>query len=383
VFGALRKRAVDERKPGRRFADIQSGDNAYELVAAVADDQVVGPKFHADRVGDLDEQTVTTSVAPRIVYGLEAVNVHEGKCEWLFCTSRPGDLTVELHEPCAAKVRTGQVVHSRMLAVSGRRVAVGERGAAIKACLGAFACPRSTVRERVATIESGLQARAGSCLTILRRSLPIIGGVAPRERWVVDRSRGVGSGGELLEPLGGVVPLFGISIAPISGLVSHLTNRIALLTGEVALFSCAVSLIAGEVSSNRNVIPLAASPIPRFSRGLGVLRFFGSARIIRVNHDAASHARVARTLGAAAAHLSNGGTREVSAVRSLVHPYPAAAQLIPGGASSWPTSESPMIAASDKHPNATLPGVLPQPLLGADDGIRTRDPHLGKVMLYR
>ena len=30
-----------------------------------------------------------------------------------------------------------------------------------------------------------------------------------------------------------------------------------------------------------------------------------------------------------------------------------------------------------------MPGAGGPPLLGADDGTRTRDPHLGKVMLYQ
>ena len=35
------------------------------------------------------------------------------------------------------------------------------------------------------------------------------------------------------------------------------------------------------------------------------------------------------------------------------------------------------------NPPLKMPGAGGPPLLGADDGTRTRDPHLGKVMLYQ
>jgi hypothetical protein len=51
---------------------------------------------------------------------------------------------------------------------------------------------------------------------------------------------------------------------------------------------------------------------------------------------------------------------------------------VSSGAALWPPRGTP--ARSDIPP--TWPSELPSHF-GADDGIRTRDPHLGKVMLYQ
>ena len=41
------------------------------------------------------------------------------------------------------------------------------------------------------------------------------------------------------------------------------------------------------------------------------------------------------------------------------------------------------MARPSANPPLKMPGAGGPPLLGADDGTRTRDPHLGKVMLYQ
>src|ERR1700722_11523411 len=59
------------------------------------------------------------------------------------------------------------------------------------------------------------------------------------------------------------------------------------------------------------------------------------------------------------------------ASRTAVTPPRRGFRGIPGGAT----------AILAKRPWAAEQGVKPKPRLRADDGIRTRDPHLGKVML--
>ena len=48
-----------------------------------------------------------------------------------------------------------------------------------------------------------------------------------------------------------------------------------------------------------------------------------------------------------------------------------------------PTYTALQAAASPLGHSTVVPPPSPAPALRADDGIRTRDPHLGKVMLYQ
>src|SRR2546426_1244862 len=88
-------------------------EDAYELIAAVANDQVLAAQAGPERVGEAAQQLVARLVAARVVSLLQPVDVEEGDREGALLASRTGDLPVERRDPCGAPHDTSELVESR------------------------------------------------------------------------------------------------------------------------------------------------------------------------------------------------------------------------------------------------------------------------------
>jgi hypothetical protein len=81
VLGSFCQGCADECEPLPRLGHVQTWEDADELVASVANDHVVRAELLPEAVGDVDQQSVTSGVAARVVDDLEVVDVDECQCE--------------------------------------------------------------------------------------------------------------------------------------------------------------------------------------------------------------------------------------------------------------------------------------------------------------
>jgi len=245
---SFRKRGVHECESLRRMRDVQTREQADELVTSVADDAVVGAQRCPQGVGDFAQHAVTGSMTARVVDRLEVVDVDERKRERLLCPRRSSDLAFQFRESGAPQVHTGEIVHGRLLALGRRRAAIGKRGVPVSLGLTAFGSPRSAIGERCRTVDFGFTAFAGSCPPILRGSISVEGGFAPIQR-------------PNLGLRGDFIPLVSGSIALVSRLISPLGDIVPAVRGSVTLITRVVTALGHVVAAVARLIAVVTRPI--------------------------------------------------------------------------------------------------------------------------
>ncbi len=209
---------------------IDRGDAAHELVAAEADDRVVGAEVRAHRRDQHPEHAVARGVAVAVVDALEPVDVDVGDDELAVGAPRPVDLVAQGQPPHLAPEGTGEAVEVRALqlgleagALQGlvlllERVAlVGRAAAALAGRLAVDGGPVAAVRDRVAlhgaavprvgdrvALDGDLLARLERGESLRQRVLARLGrGGALGDRPVQRLRGGDPFGGGLLERLDG------------------------------------------------------------------------------------------------------------------------------------------------------------------------------------
>jgi hypothetical protein len=178
---ALRKRGIDARKPLVRLRDGESGQRAYELVAAVPNDRIVRAQPRPQRVCHLTQHVVTASMSARVVDRFEPHDVDERQHEGLRRPPCARDLVLQFDEPRAAAQRAGEIVERGGLAVLRRRRSI--RGG------------RNPVRGRGAPIPSGGHALSGA--------RPVDVCFATRDRFLASLDRQFASGERAVSAGGG------------------------------------------------------------------------------------------------------------------------------------------------------------------------------------
>ncbi len=104
------KAGVSNLEAPLRLGQIEVKKTADELVAPVADDQVVLTDHAADGVDNLAQQLVPGRVALRIVQRLETVDVHEGEHEGAARSVCLRHFALEFQQSGVASVDAGESV---------------------------------------------------------------------------------------------------------------------------------------------------------------------------------------------------------------------------------------------------------------------------------
>ena len=248
--------------------DRRSGHHAHELVAAVADDQVVGTKVAANRADRSLQQRVAGTVTLQVVDRLQTDDVDIGDGEQGRRSARPLDLPFEVRQACGAhscsrelvgfgdrellKQRVAvelrlEPVASRLLAVVGRLLAIG-RG------------PRAAL-EGGGTVEQGVLAgldgtveKTGHRAPLVRSRRVALGqfAVAHRGGLIAGGSgeiAGIGdrvpSGGRVDASLGDLLALLGIAIAKVT---RQLVLAAIPAAGQIAIAGRLVAVGRGLVA---------------------------------------------------------------------------------------------------------------------------------------
>ena len=188
---------------------VQGGESADELVAAVADDHVVGAHIGPQGVGDLAQEAVSRDVAVEVVAHLEVVHVDKGEHEGVTGPVRPGDLVLELQQPGVTAISPRQPVHGRLDPFVGRHdpVQPGSRpvGLGMEAVAGGGRAipPGEHLRRQQLGIDPALGRRAP------RLPLPF------RRAGVALRGAGVPGGGTGVAGVRPQVPRRGALVVPL------------------------------------------------------------------------------------------------------------------------------------------------------------------------
>ena len=178
--------------------DRRAGHDAEKLVAAEANDQVVGTQMTADRVCDTLQQRVARGMAVRVVDSLQPLDVDVSDEEHARRSPGTIDLPVEFHETGLARSRPREYV-----GLSEREL--GLQSLAVCVRLRPVTSRRPTVTSRVlavsrrlrSTLSRGGAASSGKC-PILRRALRSIYRTPLVCRSVARRQRLIAPRGELI-----------------------------------------------------------------------------------------------------------------------------------------------------------------------------------------
>jgi hypothetical protein len=258
------------------MGDAQAREWADELVTSVADDSVVGTQRCPQRVCDLAQHSVTSSVTQRVVDRFEVVDVDERKRERLFRPLRPSDLAFQFDDSGSAQVRTCEIVHGRLLALGRRRTAIGERRVTVSLGLTAFGGPCPAISQRRVTVKLGFTAFAGSCPTILPGSIPVEGGLAPIRR------RSLGLRGDFIPLVSGSVALVTRLISPLGDVVPAVSGSVTLVTRLIAPLGHIVPTLARQIAFVTRLIAMLSGIVPAVGRPIA---FVGGHRSLIVATD--------------------------------------------------------------------------------------------------
>jgi hypothetical protein len=112
-------------KASPRFIGTDARQYAQKLVAAEADEEVIGAHVASEAFNHVLKQLVAGVMAVLVVDGLQAVHVHVRGHEAPAGSVRAVDLALEVLEPDAAPARAGELVSRGVLAVPLGFLAIG------------------------------------------------------------------------------------------------------------------------------------------------------------------------------------------------------------------------------------------------------------------
>jgi hypothetical protein len=105
-------------KPPPGLIGRDARHHAHKLVAADADQQIVGAHLASQPLNDVPQNLVADAVAVLVADCLQTSYVHVRRHESLARSARPVDLALKLLQPNPATVRAGQFISPGLLAVA-------------------------------------------------------------------------------------------------------------------------------------------------------------------------------------------------------------------------------------------------------------------------
>ncbi len=198
---------VHERETRCRIGHGDTRQRTDELVASIANDQVIRAEMSPDRAGCLAQKPVAGCVTICVVGPLEVVDVDKGDCERLLLPFRSVHLAVQLEEARISAVCAGESIHREDGSLPGREDPVGRRGISVVCCLGLVAGSSSPVPQGSRPVGGG----AG--IDPVDAVFPCLGALVP-------------SFGPFVARVGNPVMSFGPLVTPFRGAVPVLTGMI-------------------------------------------------------------------------------------------------------------------------------------------------------------